>query len=337
MLKWDVHCVRPECFPYDCGYFGNVLSGVDARLSNCNIKFVTTWSLDWVPIMGDDVVVLLIGDEMFQTPSYAGYVKAIFKTGGIIPFHPVDLFGQPFYSMLEILRASRNSARCLKRRSKTSHVDSACRKTIFGIPLGFLAPADENNVPIEQRKWDIFFAGEVSKARWNQPKFWPWSPKVWSRNRLAGLVRRLADRNPGITSHFISAAPEKSSAQLAPKDYARKLTLSPLEYSRQLVQSKVCLCPRGTFHETFRFIEGARAGCILISEPLPDLWYYKDHPAVLISDWNQLEVVLMEILRSSSRMRELHEKSLKWWKTKACEEAVSNYIVKTVSALNKNG
>jgi hypothetical protein len=102
-----------------------------------------------------------------------------------------------------------------------------------------------------------------------------------------------------------------------------------------LAQSKVCLVPRGNFHETFRFIEGARAGCILISEPLPDLWYYAEHPAVIIQDWDRLEIVLSQILSSPERMKDLHERSVKWWKNFASENAVSDYVVKQLRALDK--
>ena len=63
----------------------------------------------------------------------------------------------------------------------------------------------------------------------------------------------------------------------------------PLSYSENLMQTRISLVPRGASYETYRFFESLRFGCIVISEYLPDFWFYKDAPVVHISDWKDVE------------------------------------------------
>jgi hypothetical protein len=320
LLPWDVNGRKPENFPHDCEYFGKVFAMMDKELEDWDLDFLMTWDLDQVPMRGKNVVVFLIGDEMSQLPTYASQIKATFKTGGVKPFCPVNLLGSPIYSSLEILRETRNLIRRCQRRLRTVQVNSDVCSTIFPVPLGYHAQVDLPMVPMAQRKWDIFFAGSGAKPQWSNPQSWPLlSPRAYSRNRLGRAVARLQATNRTLACNFVSGSSSR---------------LSPMEYSSQLADSKICLVPRGNFHETFRFLEAARAGCILISEPLPDLWYYQDHPAVIIQDWNRLNEVLDNILSSPDRTMELHNHSIVWWQKKACEKAVADYIVKGIKSLN---
>jgi len=319
LLAWNVHASRPENFPHDCGYFGKVLALVDQKMAGCSLDFVMTWRLDQVPMQGKNVVVFLIGDEKSQLPAYAGQVKAIFKTGGVKPFCPINL-GSPIYSALEVLRETRNRLKRWQRRWHNGRGNVAGRLNIFPIPLGYHAQVDLPLVPMARRKWDIFFAGWIEKPQWSKPDSWRLSPRIYSRNQLGEAVARLQKTHPMIACNF---------------ETNRLRRLSPLEYSTQLANSKICLVPRGNFHETYRFLEAARAGCILISEPMPDLWYYQNHPAVVVKHWNQLETALNSILNSPERLLKLQADSIAWWQKSGCEMAVADYVVKQINNLDQ--
>jgi hypothetical protein len=319
VFAWDVHRPRPENFPLDCDYFGKVFAMVDEQFDGGNLDFLMTWSLDQAPKQGKNVVVFLIGDEMSQLPAYASQVKATFKTGGVKPFCPVNLLDRPIYSSLEILRETRNLIRRCQRQWRKLHFNPDVLTTIFPVPLGYHAQVDLPMVPMAQRKWDIFFAGSGTKPQWSKPQSWPLSPRAYSRNRLGRMVALLHKANRNLACNFVSGGSRR---------------LSPREYSTQLADSKICLVPRGNYHETFRFLEAARAGCILISEPVPDHWYYQDHPAIIIKDWKRLKEVSDSILSSPDRIMELHNHSIAWWQKRACEKAVADYVVNRLKSLN---
>jgi hypothetical protein len=321
--EWDVHKPPPTGYPHDCGYFGRILALTDLALAGAGLCFVVTWDLDWVPRQGERVVVFLIGDEMCQTPSYAGRVRAVFKTGGVQPFRPFPLLSRPkLCRFLALLRDMRDCSKRLRRLSKTRHVNSEVRGTIFPVPLGYHKQIDVPMVSILKRKNDVFFAGTIPKPpSLLKPSSWPWRPRSYSRYCLAREIVSLRRSHP----HVACNAALSSDGSSAP--------LGPVEYSSQLADSKICFVPRGNFWETFRFFEGARAGCILISEPLPQLWYYEDHPAMIVESWHNLAELIEWILSSSQRVEELHAKSKTWWRDKASEPAVARYVVDRLEGL----
>jgi hypothetical protein len=319
ILPWEVHQSRPDNYPLDCDYFGKIFAMVDKQLDGWNLDFVMTWSLDEAPIQGKNVVIFLIGDEMSQSPAYANQVKAIFKTGGVKPFCTVNL-DSLIYSSLEILRETRNLLKRHQRRWRNQQHNTGVRSMIFPIPLGYHAQVGVPMVPMATRKWDVFFAGHSLKPQWNKPRSWLLSPRAYSRNQLGREVVRLQENNRALACNFVAGNSRR---------------LSPMEYSAQLADSKICLVPRGNFHETFRFLEAARAGCILISEPMPDLWYYQGNPAVIVKSWNRLDQVLDSILNFPDRMMKLHNDSIAWWRNRACEKAVADYVVNSIKSLDE--
>ena len=69
--------------------------------------------------------------------------------------------------------------------------------------------------------------------------------------------------------------------------WAKGLDMS--QYSELMDNTKIALCPHGyVSSETFRYFEAARAGCVILTEKKPDVWYYEDAPHVEIKSWNEL-------------------------------------------------
>jgi hypothetical protein len=109
--------------------------------------------------------------------------------------------------------------------------------------------------------------------------------------------------------------------------------ISSDSYSTDMMNTKICLVPRGTSFETFRFFEGLRYGCIVITEILPKYWFYEDSPAIYIKDWSQLDDVLIELISSPETMIERHQASLSWWDSKCSENAVGDYMAEKLNTL----
>ena len=110
-------------------------------------------------------------------------------------------------------------------------------------------------------------------------------------------------------------------------------SLNPQIYSERLMNTKISLCPRGNFPETFRLFESARAGCVIVSEPLPPVWYFEDFPAQIVSDWSEAPDMVVDLLRSPELLQSLHERTLAWWDKVAGEAALARFIAKQLERL----
>ena len=104
-------------------------------------------------------------------------------------------------------------------------------------------------------------------------------------------------------------------------------------YSEKMMDSKICLVPRGTSLETYRFFEAIRYGCIVITEILPSRWFYNGSPAIRINDWSELEEILDKLINNKLLIKKKHQESLAWWKTRCSEIAVGNYLVEKLNYL----
>jgi len=69
-----------------------------------------------------------------------------------------------------------------------------------------------------------------------------------------------------------------------------------------------------------------RAGCVLISDPLPETRLYRDAPIIRITNWQRLEETVSQLLRSPERMLELQRLTLAWWEDVCSEKATAAYI-----------
>jgi hypothetical protein len=93
----------------------------------------------------------------------------------------------------------------------------------------------------------------------------------------------------------------------------------------------VCLAPRGLTPQTFRLYEGARAGCAIVCERLPHLWFYDGAPFVFVDDWRDLVEILPPQLDDPLRLEDLHKKTMEWWESKFSPAAVGAFMVRSLA------
>jgi len=111
--------------------------------------------------------------------------------------------------------------------------------------------------------------------------------------------------------------------------YGKKNTEGLLDaetYSAHMMNTKICLVPRGTSPETFRFFEALRYGCIPVTEVLPSRWFYDGAPALIVDDWSELGDLVTDLLTTPERLEELHADALDWWHRVCSEAAVGRYV-----------
>nr|WP_238361212.1 glycosyltransferase family 47 protein [Iningainema tapete] len=99
-----------------------------------------------------------------------------------------------------------------------------------------------------------------------------------------------------------------------------------------MMDTKICLVPRGTSFETTRLFEAMKYGCIVVTEALPSRWYLDGAPVIQIKDWRDLEGILRKLLSNQQLMQTMHQESLNWWKKKCSEAIVGKYIVEKLNA-----
>jgi hypothetical protein len=306
----------------DCAYFYRSVIAADRLLGDRGLDFYLTWDLDWLPTVAPNVVVFLLGDERYQVPSYLGRVLAVFKTGGVSSFSPYSPFDSTrFLWAIDGIRTARDVGVRVGRAWKTRHARRERQRSLFPIPIGYNGQIDVPLKPLSERTHDVLFAGQlepISSARGWSPETLTIRPREWARANLAYALRELAAHNPPYSCRWLGPPSDR---------------VDPIAYSEALANAKISLCPRGNFPETFRFCESARAGCAIISEPLPDTWYFRDHPALILRHWRELPPMAERLLGTPDLLEAYQRKSQAWWNDVAGEAALGHYVAKCLSSL----
>jgi hypothetical protein len=101
------------------------------------------------------------------------------------------------------------------------------------------------------------------------------------------------------------------------------------------MNARVCLAPRGTSVETFRLLEGLRAGCVVVAERLPRHPFYDGAPILTLDRWDHLERTLWPVLEDPAELRRRHQASRAWWHERCSEEAVGRLVAERLNSLER--
>jgi len=152
--------------------------------------------------------------------------------------------------------------------------DKFAVNNIFNFVLGSLAP-EQPYKNMGERKHSVFFSGALTGTRLSLYLYLAFGVIVpdFIRRCFAQLIRfplllklftlrRFDSKIPNAYIRFTNGF-----SQGLPRE----------EYSKILADSKIVLCPRGAVQpECFRHGEAMRAGCVMISQRLPLIWFYRD-------------------------------------------------------------
>ncbi|MCS3672804.1 hypothetical protein GGP66_000208 [Salinibacter ruber] len=328
MHAWDPHD-PDDRLPVNADYFRGVFAAMERHLEDEGppLRVFLTGRVDSLPEYGQDVVVVVIGDECGRPPLYAQDVGITFKCYGTTPQWEAQSLSLRPLSKGRIANSLRNVARsfpyvvwteaeALKRRMWGKSVSP-----VYEIPLGYNNQAALPVKPISEREIDVFFAGTIepqpeslfSIRRWVPP------PKTASRREMVREAKKLDRNNPSLECRIEVADSADDSTFMGRE-----------EYSSVLMNSKICLVPRGNNVETWRFFEAIRYGCLVVAEPLPNRWYYENSPAIELDRWSKLEVTLKNIMNNQLWVKKTHIKTIKYWNNICSENALTKYMAKKV-------
>jgi hypothetical protein len=279
-------------------------------------------------------VAVVLGDEWSRTPLFAQDVLATFKTYGHRPEIGFDLFDRPrWINVLLLAKYARATAAGAKGRLKRGVARLGGRlPPIVPIPMGYGNQVDLPIRPLTQRSTDVFFAGSVQHGGGDgRSRYRPRNPKNLARASMLEALERLGAARPDLAIRT-STTPSFTLNAIYYGTEAGSEALDLDAYSAALMDAKICLVPRGTNVETFRYFEALRYGCIAIAEPQPDFPFYRGAPVVEIRDWSTADRVILDLLADGDRMSALHHEGLAWWRDRCSPEVIGRMMAETVRA-----
>jgi hypothetical protein len=296
----------------DCRYYVRILQYLDELLPDEGLTFVLTWHRDDFHEVMEDAVILQRGDEEYQKPWYHRRIRAMFKACGLRP-NPVrdTLRLPPSIAWRCLLRDARDSLIRIQRLLKYGR-PGEISTPMYELPLGYFALLDFDPLPIQQRPVDVFFAGCLAGSGWSV------RASVAARQQMGAAITAAQKALPQYRIESMWRAPRYDQG------------LGPAAYTQALASAKIALAPRGGLDETFRLIEAAKLGCVVVSEPLPSRWYYRNCPAVIIRKWSDLLGVLSNLLNDPAMIKELSRRGRQWWDSTISEEAIAEFIAQRV-------
>jgi hypothetical protein len=305
-------------------YFLNIIR----RLVSCHGMTGRRWFITYdgkhdIDDLGEDCVVFVYGDERSLTPWRYEKAGLILKAYGIHP-HAVERFRPDVPWMLDRVRIARNALQNLaivRRMGRARHRRLAART--LPIPLGYARQIELPIKPLHERPHLLWFAGSLHNAQVSGFSFYARlanMPKFHARQQMVAALRRIQQDQPAWP------------VSLRINQVYQSGTATPgHEYSERIMDTKICVVPRGTTPETHRLFEAMRAGCIVIAQDLPDFWFYRSAPVIQIRNWDQLEGEVQALLDTPARMESLHRASRRWWEEVAGPAAMTE----TIAALLK--
>ena len=317
----------PDGVLADSLYFGEVLAEMDARLRRGDLTVYLTQDLERLPSYGPGVVAIVIGDEKAAVPRYADRVAAVFKNNAVRPLLTTSVLREPSWINLwwyvSYLRLWRHHAPGAARWLRSRVAPGARAAPVWLLPVGTFNQVDLPLKPFDERRTDVFFAGSVSHHRETPPLKDRIAPKVLSRSAMADSAGRLARARPDLAVEVVDTGAFKES-----------MSAPGLAYSEALMDARIALVPRGVIADTFRFWQALRAGCVVVTDTLPrGSRLYDGAPVVRVGRWEELEVVVPELLADPARLRDLHERSVGWWATRGAPAAVGAHMAARLDAL----
>lgn len=301
-----------------------VLAELAPLLNGSSRHFYLTKDPDRLPEYGGHVIAVLLQEERCKVPAYARQVGAVIRNLSDRPYLGFRM--RPTSSALVATLAFeyvRDSA--LRRRSLASVSTDAPqvlrRPRIFRIPLGYQSQQLLPQKPMAQRTLDTFFAGDIATPfPRNDYRYWIPPTKTVTRRQLWNVLDTL--RRSGEWNIVLDdVRPDNSGSQ---PSSAKALDYQ--SYSERMMNSRICVAPRGSNWESYRFYEGLRAGCLVITSPFRDEPFLRGAPVITIDSWHELPKLLRRYARDIDTLERYRLASLAWWNDHCSEPVIARQL-----------
>lgn len=197
---------------------------------------------------------------------------------------------------------------------------------VTSIPLGCYANSQSEPLPMEERMLDITFVGCLNRNRLQMACNLIKVPYYL----MCLLSYKNEARTVGFFNHMAKWLHPKDLFGFT-SDFGRGVDTE--SYTNILNSSKVSLCPKGWINtETYRLYESMRAGCVTISNRLPNRKYYKDIPTFQVDNWRE-GLKLARKLISNGDLDALGKANKNYYDKYLSPQATANIIVDKLNEL----
>jgi hypothetical protein len=273
--------------------------------------------------LDSDCVVFIYGEERSLTPWRYERAGLILKAYGMRSSRN-EAFRADIPWALDQTRVFRNRLQDMDiaRRMGPVRHQALAAKTL-PIPLGYARQQDLPVKPLAERRHLIWFAGSLHNAQAGRFAIYPRLanlPKLRARQRMVAALEKLQKNRP-----------DWPIALQVNHTYQPGAAVSGDDYAQRIMDTKICVVPRGTTLETHRFFEAMRAGCVVIAQDLPDFWFYRTAPVTRLRQWDELEATVERLLAEPGHLEELHQASRRWWDEVAGPRPMADMIASILS------
>ena len=204
---------------------------------------------------------------------------------------------------------------------------------IFPFNIGYFRDVVEYvSLPMNERKFNVFFCGNLNYNRFSLWK--ELMPGIRNIPNINKYIIKFLLRNKFTRLLFMNKFDSAFSESYIRFTSGFKKGLSPEEYSIMLVNSKIILCPKGyQSAETFRHMEALRAGAIVISQTLPDTYFYRGSPIISVSSWRLGIEIAKDLISNPAELERKQILVLNWWNNICNEESTAAYVSDNIISL----
>ncbi len=317
---WTPNLPAEFRYPYDA--LEHALPALKAE----GLRFYLTKEAYALPAYGRDVVGVLLQEERCKAPVYGRHVRAVIRNLHSRPF----LGWRPHLPLTKLeavltFEYARDWYTSLKSRRALAHPPPVWpapvrrEPAVIPIPLGYHSQVDLPQTPMRDRSLDLFFSGQVTEhIPPGSYKHWTSTGKMEARKQVWAALRELQ---------------KESKWRMDLGDIAAGSAAAGAGYSEKMMQSRLCIAPRGSMADTFRAFEGLRAGCLVVANPLPrDRFFYPGAPVLFVDHWREVGDILARYARDLDTLEEFRARGLAWWHAHLRPEVMGAYIAEELNA-----
>ena len=309
--------------PAEFRYVYDVLEQALPEVQAEALRFYITKEAYFLPEYGRDVVGILLQEERCKTPVYGRHVRAVLRNLHSRPF--LGYRTHAGFSKLdavltfEYLRdtlTSFKSRRALAAPLAGFPAPVRAQPVTIPLPLGYHSQIELPQIRMADRQLDTFFAGQVATQPQVGYQRLLSSSKIEARRQIWKVLQELqAEGKWRLDLGTLSAGEREIEAA------------SFGSYSEKMMQSRICVAPRGSMADTFRAFEGLRAGCLVVANALPkDAFMYPGAPLLYVNHWREIRAILERYARDVDALEAWRERSLAWWHDRLRPLVMAQYV-----------